>query len=141
MSGFIAQHPQVRWGIVFGVPQAALVLAGACAGAVDMGEDLGLGSHVTFGYLYLWVLGAVVTAMIFLAGKRAARQMHHVLPGVVAGVVAAEICAVTITLIAWLAGIVHDAPLNYYINRLVFPELAAAIVGAALGMIGGLAGS
>jgi hypothetical protein len=133
-----ALPPQIRWGILFGLPQAALVLAGAIAGAIGLGEDLGMGADVTFGYLFLPILLFVVSALLYLAGKRAARQTHRSWDGAVAGLVAAEMCAVSITGIAWLIGVAHGAPPGYFFNRLFFPALAAAIVGIALGMLGGI---
>ncbi len=133
----ISLPPSVRWGLIFGVPQAALVLVSACAGALGVGENLS--SNVTLGYLFLPVLVIVTSGLIYLAGKRTARQTHRWWQGMVAGIIAAEICALSITLIAWVSGAANGAPATYYLGGLLVPALVGVLGGAILGLIGGLA--
>jgi hypothetical protein len=132
----IALPTPVRWGIVFGAPQAGLVFISAGAGALGIGENLQ--SNMTFGYLFLPIALAVTTALIYLAGKRAARQTRRWWQGSVAGVVAAEIGGLSITLVAWISGVANAAPPIYFLDRLLIPFVVAAVAGSVLGMIGGV---
>ncbi len=141
MAWLVTLPPPLRWGILFGVPPALLLVVSALAGALGAGENLGFGSWFTFGYLFLPVLLLVVSASLFLAGKRTARQTRRPRDGVVAGLVAAEVCAVAVTLIVWVIGATHGAPPPYFIKRMIYPEAVAAVLGAGLGLVGGLVGA
>jgi hypothetical protein len=136
MAG-ITLPPPVRWGIVFGIPQAALVLVGACAGALGLGETVN--SNMTFGYLFLPIAFVMTTALSYLAGKRTATQTHRWWQGIGADVIAAEIFAISITLIAWIGGLATSAPSAHFVYWLVVPALVAAVTGSLLGMVGGMA--